>query len=282
MTANKHYKLVVVTVTYIPDAVELSLFIASFFKYNDLADEARLIVVDNSPENSWDIESFKRKYLSVDFVLNPSNPGFGASNNKGFNLYSSDYTLFINNDVEFLEPLFIPLINTMESDDKIGCIGIHQEGGAPSFFQKMTAPKNVQLDKFDDKVHFVSGAFMFFRSSYFKEIGEFDPNIFMYLEEFDLSERLIKHGYKTVFINKYKFLHKVGNRKRVNDTIWIKSIPSFRYVCEKYGLDPKEKTNGLMHRLRLLLVYNLLRLDFKQMRKVLNIYRAEKRLIYNK
>lgn len=282
MSADNKYKLVVVTVTYKPDKEEFRLFLDSFIKYNDLGDEARLIVVDNSPENSWNLKTFKQDYPSVDFVTNPENPGFGAANNKGFDLYKSDYVLFINNDVEFLEPVFKPLIKEFEKDKSVGCIGIHQEGGAPSFFQKMTAPKGTTLDFFDDKLHFVSGAFMFFKSSYFEEIGCFDSNIFMYLEEFDLSERLIKHGYRTIYMNNFHFLHKVRNRKKVNDVIWIKSIPSFIYVCEKYGLDPKEKTKGLMHRLRLLFFYHLLHFDLSQAIKVLNIYRAENRLVYSR
>ena len=43
-------KLLVVTVTYKADTLELDLFIKSFFKFNDIGNCARLVVVDNSPE----------------------------------------------------------------------------------------------------------------------------------------------------------------------------------------------------------------------------------------
>lgn len=130
------YKLLIITVTYKPNVKELTLFIDSYYKYNDLGNNSKLIIIDNSPTNSWEITEFTQRYKDIDFILNPSNPGFGASNNIGFTKYKSEYTLFINNDVEFLEPLFTPLIKEFEKDNSLGCIGIHQEGGAPSFFQK--------------------------------------------------------------------------------------------------------------------------------------------------
>lgn len=100
------YKLLVITVTYNPNIEELRLFINSYHKYNDLYDKAKLIIVDNSPEYSWNKEEFIKEYNEVDFISNPSNPGFGASNNIGFKQYDSDYALFINNDVELIEPVF--------------------------------------------------------------------------------------------------------------------------------------------------------------------------------
>ena len=112
----KKYKLVIITVTYNPNVKELNLFINSYYKYNDLGDNAKLIIVDNSPTDSWGRTEFAQRYNDIEFISNPSNPGFGASNNIGFKKYLSEYTLFINNDVEFLEPLFKLLIKEFEKD----------------------------------------------------------------------------------------------------------------------------------------------------------------------
>lgn len=57
---------------------------------------------------------------------------------------------------------------------------------------------------------------MFFKSDVFKECGYFDEKIFMYLEEFDISNRLIYNGYHTIYCAQYSFLHKVGNRRKIN------------------------------------------------------------------
>ena len=273
-------KLLIVTVTYNPDIEELDLFIQSFFKYNDLDDCARLVVVDNSPESNDSCKRIVSKYSAVSYVPNPSNPGFGASNNIGFHEYDSDYVLFINNDVEFTEPVFMNIISIMETDESIGCVGIHQNGCAPSFFNKMTAPKNTQLDKFDENVHFISGAFMFFKSDVFEKIGMFDENLFMYFEEFDLSERLIKNGFHTAFLPNLSFLHKVGNRKIINEKVWIKSIPSFCYICKKYNIDPVVHSKSIMRRLRLLFLYSIITLQWKNAAKVFHVYKARKQIVY--
>lgn len=275
----KKYKLVIITVTYNPNVKELNLFINSYYKYNDLGDNAKLIIVDNSPTDSWGRTEFAQRYNDIEFISNPSNPGFGASNNIGFKKYLSEYTLFINNDVEFLEPLFKLLIKEFEKDISLGCIGIHQKGGAPSFFQKMTAPPNTKLDKFDPKIHFISGAFMFFKSQIFIEIGMFDPKLFMYFEEFDLSERLLSKGYKTIYLNKYHFLHKAGHRTEQNEFAAQKGSDSFCYICKKYQLNYKQKNQAYIKRMRKMIIYNLLVLNIKEVFKLRRIINYRKKVI---
>jgi len=276
----KKYQLLIVTVTYKPNVEELALFVKSFRKYNDLGDNAKLIIVDSSPNDIWRKEEFMNGNDDIDVVSNPSNPGFGASNNLGFERYKSDYVLFINNDVEFVEPILSKLIVLCEIDNKLGCIGIHQRGGAPSFYPKMTAPKGIDMEYFDDKYHFVSGAFMFFKSSAFMECGRFDPNLFMYFEEFDLSNRLIEKGYHTMYVPELSFWHKVKNRRRINENIWKKAIPSFCYICRKYNLDPQFHSKSIMRRLKLLFMYNLVLLHFKEAFKILRLYKYRKQFIY--
>ena len=273
-------KLSVVTVTYKTETKELDSFIKSFVKYNDLKSEANLIIVDNSPSEYQEIRKLVFNFYkdTVIYIQNPSNPGFGASNNRGFLYQDADYVLFINNDVEFTEPVFQKIIREMETDNSIGCIGIHQTGGAPSFFVKMTAPKGCQMKKFDERFHFISGAFMFFRSDVFKRIGMFDENIFMYLEEFDVSERILCAGYKIIYYDCLSFWHKVKNRKIQNEYLWKIGTESFCYVCKKYKLNPYSLTLG-NKRLILLVFYFILHFKIKESLKILRIIRMRKNII---
>lgn len=273
-------RLSVVTVTYKTDVEELDLFIKSFIKYNDLKSEANLIIVDNSPSDYQEVRDLIIKFYksSVVYIQNPSNPGFGASNNIGFLYQNSDYVLFINNDVEFMEPVFHKIISKMETDSSIGCVGIHQIGGAPSFFVKMTAPKGCQMGKFDEKYHFISGAFMFLKSDVFKKIGMFDENIFMYLEEFDVSERILNAGYKTVYYDSMSFWHKVRNRKIQNEYLWKIGTESFCYVCKKYSLNPYSLSLG-NKRLVLLFFYFILQFKIEESLKIMRIISMRKKII---
>lgn len=274
------YKLIIVSVTYKSNIMELKEFINSFFMFNDLGNEAKLIIVDNSPADYRDVELLINQYEDVSYVPSPENPGFGAANNKGFDLYESEYALFINNDVEFTEPLFQNLIRIHESDERIGCIGIHQTGGAPSFFPKMTAPKEISNDIFQDDYHFISGAFMFFKSSAFEQCGKFDPQLFMYFEEFDISTRLKKNGYLTIYVDNLSFWHKVKNRRVINETTWKNAIPSFSYICRKYNLDPQLYSKSIMRRLRLLFIYQFCLFHFKEAAKIWRVYKYRQKIIY--
>lgn len=266
------YKLVIVSVTYKSNITELKEFINSFFRFNDLGNEAKLIIVDNSPVDYRDVELLINQCENVSYIPSPENPGFGAANNRGFDLYESEYVLFINNDVEFTEPLFQKLIKIHESDERIGCIGIHQTGGAPSFFKKFTAPKNIKNDFFQDKYHFISGAFMFFKSSVFEKCGKFDPYMFMYLEEFDIATRLNTIGYTTCYVPDLNFFHKTFKRRQsFNEFGWKYGADSHFYICKKHEIDPHTGFYSINLRLRKLQIYYLIQFRITEAIKIQRI-----------
>lgn len=270
MKSKEKYKLIIVTVTY-KSTKDLIPFINSFHKYNDLGEEAKLVIVDNSPQDYTEVKNIINVFEDITYIQCPSNPGFGQANNIGFKLYDSDYVLFINNDVEFLEPVFKKLIELHESNTNVGCIGIHQEGGAPSFFKKFTTPPNINKQEFDDKYYIISGAFMFFKSNVFEKCGMFDKNLFMYLEEFDISQRLNNNGYSTIYVNELKFLHKVGNRRILNEKLWRIGADSHFYICQKYNINPATGFYVINRRLRKFQLYYLITLRFKEILKVQRI-----------
>jgi len=263
-------KLLIVTVAY-KNADDLPAFVKSFNANNDMANDAKLVVVDNSPGDCREVEAVVKKYEEVAYLSRPDNPGFGAANNYGFEYCDSDYVLFINNDVEFLEPVFMKLISIFENESRLGCVGIKQLGGSPSFFKKINAPVSVNDDKFIDEYHFISGAFMFFKSNVFREIGMFDTNIFMYSEEHDISWRLLRLGYSTKFFPDLCFLHKVGDRLRLSEFTWITAIDSRFYLCDKYNFDKKIGLKGIRSRINRLFVFFLIRFEFTEVLKLIRV-----------
>lgn len=135
---------------------------------------------------------------------------------------------------------------------------------------------NTTSKTFIDQYHFISGAFMFFKSDVFKECGYFDEKIFMYLEEFDISNRLIYNGYHTIYCAQYSFLHKVGNRRKINKKAWISFTNSYCYICSKYGINQKKYFSS--KRLYKLLIYHLLHLNFKQTKEAIVTIRTRKQI----
>lgn len=267
------YKLLVVTVAYKPIVQELYDFIDSFYKYNDLGDAVKLVVVDNSPTAFWDMSKARKKYPLVKFYENPGNPGFGAANNIGFSLFKSDYVLFMNNDTEFTEPVFCHCVSILETKPDIGCVGINQVNGMP-FFPKFTTPRHFKIRGFDERYCHISGAFMFFKSAVFQECGMFDPRIFLYLEEYDISQRLNEKGYHVLYEPNCFFLHKKGkHRKEISEHLWRIGAQSQLYVCRKYGLNPRLGFSDVNKRLYKYLCYYLVLFRFNDFFKVIRILR---------
>lgn len=275
-----HFKLVIVTVTY-KSYDYLPAFIDSYNTFNDLGDNARLIVVDNSPLDYIKVKEFINSFNDIDYISQPNNPGFGAANNVGFDLHISDYVLFINNDVEFVMPLFKDIIKHHEQYPKLGCVGIHQLGGAPSYFKKISSNLSDKKSKFIDDEHFISGAFMFFKSKVFSEIGKFDSNLFMYGEEQDLSFRMIKQSYYTDYMSKLSFLHKVGDRKKFSKFSWETTTKSFCYLCKKHNIDYHDPNKRFMNRIKKLMIFFLIKFDFKEFIKLRHFYIFRKEYVAN-
>ena len=280
------YKLLVVTVAYKPNVSELYDFIDSFETYNDLGEDAKLVVVDNSPISFWNLSEAKEKYPNVTFVENPDNPGFGASNNIGFELFKSDYVLFINNDAEFIEPIFNKCIAVFRNNPKIGCIGIRQVGGL-SFFYRSESPlkrkelkKNLKNGLFDPVNFFLSGAFLMLRSSAFIKVGMFDPELFMYCEESDLINRLVKNGYDVQYISAMSFLHKVGNRKNLDEYLsGVVLSRSYCYYLKKYNyVNHKQLFFSRYVRYYKRIIYFILIFNFREVAKIIRIMKTSTRI----
>jgi GT2 family glycosyltransferase len=65
-------------------------------------------------------------------------------------------------------------------------------------------------------IPYFSGCFMFFRMNIFKEIGYFDERIFMYIEDADITRRVLSK-YKTVYYPDAEVYHhfEKGSHKKI-------------------------------------------------------------------
>lgn len=238
------YKLAVVTVTYNPQHQMLRQCLDSIFRYNDIGNALQIIVVDNSPEENSIVSLFQELYPSVFFISNPQNNGFGAANNLGAKFSSSEYILFFNNDTELIEPVFYNLIEYLDRNEDVGCLGISQYGGQPSFFKRKEVRISyfkkkycIRKEIFDENIFYISGAFMLFRYNIFERCGKFDENIFMYNEEADILNRIQSLGYNVSFLGKYHFLHKAGDRSVFSEFAYTQDARSTTYYINKYSLN---------------------------------------------
>ncbi len=80
----------------------------------------------------------------------------------------------------------------------------------------------------------LSGCFMFLRVECLKELGLFDENIFMYMEDIDLNRRL-HSKYKTIFYPFTSITHVHAKESYKRKWLLFQHIKSTIYYFNKYG-----------------------------------------------
>ena len=250
------YEIVGSIVCFKSDRIQLRIAIDSFL--SNLSN-IRLVLVDNSPSDELRSISMDSR---VEYIFNPTNPGFGAAHNLAINkyLHHTKYHLVLNPDVYFEKGVLDELYKYMESNVNIGSIMpkvLYPDGQIQYLCKLLPTPLDLLFRRFipfkfltkksNDyfelkftgyntimEVPFLSGCFMFIRASVLCEIGVFDDKIFMYAEDLDLSRR-INERYKSVFYPNVHIYHEHGKESYKNlKMLWI-HIKSLVYYFNKWG-----------------------------------------------
>jgi|TARA_B110000971_G_scaffold119462_1_gene122292 GT2 family glycosyltransferase len=192
----------------------------------------RLILIDNSPSNDlFDLIKDPR----VDYVYNPSNPGYGTSHNIAIKNFQdkTKYHLILNPDIYYSEGVLEELFSFLEKETKIGLLMpkvLYPNGEIQYLAKLIPTPftffmrrlninsklKSRLSDKFELKfsnydkimdVPYLSGCFMLCRAKVLKKINGFDEKIFMHMEDLDITRRINEAGYRTVFYSDQFIIH---------------------------------------------------------------------------
>ncbi|MFD2998831.1 glycosyltransferase family 2 protein [Pontibacter toksunensis] len=175
-----------------------------------------LFIIDNSPTDAL-------KNICADlrctYVFNNANLGFGAAHNIAMRLVmdSSEYHLVLNPDVYFEAGTLEKLYVFMQTHSGAGLVMpkvLYPDGSIQHLCKLLPSPSDLFLRRFMKwnkdtleksnhtfelrftgynklmSVPYLSGCFMFLRTSALKKVGLFDERIFMYSEDADLSRRM--------------------------------------------------------------------------------------------
>lgn len=223
--------------------------------------EVKLYLVDNSSND--DLKELKNLDNRIEYIFNNANLGYGTAHNIAMRKSISDgvpYHLVLNPDIYFERGILEELFSYMEQNQDIGNIipQIRYPDGDIQYLCKLLpTPTDLILRRFIplkswkekrnqnyelrwtgyDKVMNVpslSGCFMFLRCEILKDIGLFDENIFMYLEDTDLNRR-IHSKYKTIFYPKVEVVHEYAKESYVNKKLLMFHIKSAIYYFNKWG-----------------------------------------------
>jgi GT2 family glycosyltransferase len=192
-------------VTFRPDLPLLEKLIAS------LAEQAEgrnvsVLILDNSPDEDTTARIAAlgplqpgSAFTKVDVRHSPTNVGFGGGHNANAARCTAPFLLVINPDCIVEPGVLAPLLDIARHDERrVAAWELRQ---IPYEHPKAYDP--VTLD-----APWVSGAAALFRRSTWDAVGGFDPALFMYGEDVDLSWRLRAKGFRLRYLPKIGVVHR--------------------------------------------------------------------------
>lgn len=190
----------------------------------------KIIVVENSSDYKLK-KILEKKYKNLKVIVNNHNYGFGNAANIGALKAKTKYLLFLGPDT-VLENKAITKITrvTKELDNDFGAF-------LPTEFKK-------KIKKISEIKKSKGAALIFIKKEKFIEIGLFDENFFLYYEDNDLLERLLKANLK-IYDIPIKFHHLYGSHdKKYNEQIQINR--HWHFMWSMFYFYKKKQTTSLL------------------------------------
>src|SRR5690348_33877 len=192
-------------VTYRPDFALLRRLLASLAEPAAAPLARNLLVQDNSgePRIAEAVASLAEAasggaFQRVDVQRSPSNVGYGRAHNAAMARGSAPFALLLNQDCVLEPGVLEGLLECAEKGP--GDIAVWELRQIPYEHPKAYDP--VTLD-----TPWASGAAFLVRRAAFDSVGGFDPRIFMYGEDVDLSWRLRAKGWRVLYQPRFAVVH---------------------------------------------------------------------------
>lgn len=184
-----------------------------------------ILVVDN---NSTDLSAIfiKSQVPEVIWIQNSTNLGFGSAVNIGVAQARGAFVAVINSDIVVLDNAIEHMLIRFRTDSqRVGMVNcsLIDELGVPqkvayhynaSFKEVLSYNRllvflfNQWFKSIPEDVKALNGACILFKRSLFLSLNGFDPDFFLYSEEFDLSRRILDQGLGLRCYNEIKVWHK--------------------------------------------------------------------------
>jgi GT2 family glycosyltransferase len=184
---------------------------------------AEVLVVDNRSPRSQEIAAVVAEFPDCHFIANPDNRGFARGMNTGLRAATGDYILLSEDDI-ILEPdALAALLDYLADRPEVGlCSGLMLNRGSGTVrcaggdsrlgtrYWKVIhgegeANGSAYRDPFD--VTYIPGALMFARRAYLEELGGFREDFFMYFEDDELCQRVLKSGRRIAVVPACRVRH---------------------------------------------------------------------------
>lgn len=219
----------------------------------------RCYLVDNSPTDALRTLTTDPRF---EYIFNNKNLGFGKAHNIAMRraIINAKYHLVLNPDIYFSGGVLEELFNYMEQHSEVGLITpriLYPDGNTQYLCKLLPTPVDLFARRFlgdnpwtNDRnreyemrdsgydstmnVPYLSGCFMFLRSSTLQDVGLFDERIFMYIEDADLTRRIYKK-YQTLFYPKVHVYHHYAKGSYKNFKLMMYNIHGAMVYFFKWG-----------------------------------------------
>lgn len=179
----------------------------------------QIIVVDNGSTTKLEPSRLPKECTYLEL---PENCGFGAGNNAGAKQATGKYLWLLNSDTVLVDKSTVHLVRFLDGHPEVGIVSPYLFNNGhlqPDFYASFQSFKTLLLRNarpaLETKakyqpVDLVVGAALMIRRTLFEQLGGFDENFFMYLEDDDLCLRAKQAGYSTVLLPSANIIHLQG------------------------------------------------------------------------
>lgn len=194
-----------------------------------------IYVVDNNSTDGSQ-EAVKNDFPDVKLIENSTNTGFARANNQALGAMQGKFAVLLNTDTILQEGAIKNLLSFMNSSPKTGIAGVqllNDDGSKQNSIDNFPSLETEIFNKsflrilFSKKypskrrnyhspieVDSVIGACMMVRKEAMEEVGFFDEDYFIFLEETDLCFRMHKNGWKVCHVPDARVFHISGHSKK--------------------------------------------------------------------
>ena len=202
----------------------------------------KVLILDNS--NDKQVFILKKKFKNISIFLSKKNLGFANGNNYLLKKVKTKYALILSPDV-FLTKSNIKDLSYFckKFENKFSIFSFKDKKSKNyGFFKNKISKDFFNSNKNILSVDFVFGCFMLIEKKIAKSVGYFDKNFFLYNEDLDFCERVLKKNkFKKILLilsSKIKHLHAKSSDigfeyNKCKNWHWMWS--QFYYSKKKYG-----------------------------------------------
>lgn len=233
--------------------------------------EYEIIVIDNNSQDQT-VQILYNEFPDIRLIRNTKNTGFAAANNKGIIRSKGEYIYFLNPDSELEHNAILEMCNFLKRTPDAGAVGSRIEYfdgslqlscrrfpnyinvffGRRSIFRSLF-PRNKLSRSYmmedinytvEQPVDWVMGASMMVKRDIVFDIGLFDEDYFLFVEDTDLCMRMHKKNMKTYYLPTAKVKHYHGGsvKKRFNLSQMNHNISMYKYYKKYYIQNPLMKS----------------------------------------